>query len=106
MRAVWLGALLVSGCGYQLASSVVDPLGPLAVVAAPTIVASSAAEEAMVAGARGELAASGRLAGCDPRGDEVCPALVLELVRVEEGGAAIEVTASGAPLDRAMTYVL
>jgi len=105
-RLAALGALLLAGCGYQLQGASTDALGPLAVVAAPTIVASSAAEEAFVAGAREELSSRGRLARCQPDVDADCPALVVELVRLEEGGAAPEIDGSGRPLDRALTLTL
>jgi hypothetical protein len=99
-------SLLSSGCGYQLAGASTDPLGPLAIVAAPTIVASAAVQEAFVAGARQELAAQGRLASCDPSADVSCPVIVVELARLEESGRAPEPTSSGAPLDRAVSFTL
>ncbi len=109
MRRIVL-SLVVSftavGCGYRIVGAAADPLGPLAVVAAPGVVAFALAEDAVLAGARAELAADGRLASCEPRAPR-CPALVVELVRVEEGGAAPgAATPESAPLGRAVTFTL
>ena len=100
------GLLVVPGCGYRVVGGA-DAAGSLAVVPGPGVVASALAEENVVAGARAELAARGRLASCDPRGEARCPALVVELVRVEEGGAAPGVaTRESAPLARSVTWTL
>ncbi|MRG90652.1 hypothetical protein [Polyangium spumosum] len=99
-----VGLFVAPGCGYRIVGPAAGE--PLAVVPAG-VVASALAEEAVVEGARAELAAAGRLASCDPRGEGRCPALVVELVRVEEGGAAPGVaTREGAPLAQAVTWTL
>jgi hypothetical protein len=101
------GLLAAPGCGYRIVGAAADSAGPLAVAAAPGVVASALAEQGVVDGARAELAASGRLASCDPRAAPRCPALVVELVRVEEGGAAPGVaTRESAPLAQAVTWTL
>lgn len=103
-----LAALLGGpGCGYRVVGAEADAAMPLAVVPAPGVVASAAAEEGVLAGARAELAAAGLLASCDPRTDARCPALVVELMRVEEGGAAPGLaTRDGPPLARSVTLTL
>ncbi|MDI1435225.1 hypothetical protein [Polyangium sorediatum] len=102
-----VGLVVVPGCGYRLVGAAAEHAEPLAVLPAPGVVASAAAEEGVVAGARAELAAGGLLASCDPRTDARCPALVVELVRVEEGGAAPGVaTRDGPPLARSVTFTL
>jgi len=102
-----LALLALPSCGYRLASPSADSLGPLAVEPSPVVVASAFAEAELCAGARRALAAEGRLASCSPRTDARCPALVVELVRVEEGGASPGVLSSGAsPLDRTVTLTL
>ncbi|MDI1478792.1 hypothetical protein [Polyangium sp. y55x31] len=103
-----LAALLgASGCGYRVVGAEAESAEPLAVVPAPGVVTSAVAEEGVVAGARAELAATGLLASCDPRTDARCPALVIELMRIEEGGAAPGLaTRDGPPLARSVTLTL
>ncbi|MDI3287535.1 hypothetical protein [Polyangium sp. 15x6] len=103
-----LAALLAApSCGYRVVGAEAASASPLAVLPAPGVVASAVAEEGVVAGARAELAATGLLASCDPRTDTRCPALVVELVRVEEGGAALGVeTRDGPPLARSVVFTL
>ncbi|UQA56422.1 hypothetical protein [Polyangium aurulentum] len=96
-----LVALLAGGCGYRLAHGAADPIGPLAVQGAAVIVPAAAAVAAVEAGARAELSRSGQLAGCDPAR---CPALVVEVLRVDEEGAAVGVGGQGAPLGRGVTF--
>jgi hypothetical protein len=99
-------ALFASGCGYTLAASSVASIGPVAVIAGDSFAAEGFVQESFVAGAREELASAGKLAGCDAQSDASCPALVVELLQVEEGGAAPALDRSGAPVDRAVTITL
>jgi hypothetical protein len=80
-----------------------DSIGPLAVQGAEVIVPQAAAAAAVEAGARAELSRSGQLAACD---SARCSALVVELVRVEEGGVAVGVGGDGAPLGRGVSFLL
>jgi len=98
------------GCGYHLENVEADPSLAFAVVAAPNTTTTSAALSALVTGARDELATRGQLLSCNPATAEVCPALVVELLAVEEGGAAPLFTAtaatSGRPLDASVVVTL
>ncbi len=94
------------GCGYHLENVEADPSLAFAVVAAPNTTATSAALSALVTGARDELATRGQLLSCNPATAEACPALVVELLAVEEGGAAPFLATSGRPLDASVVLTL
>jgi hypothetical protein len=88
-------ALPVAGCGYHLAGGGLDPAGPFAIVSAPGATPYVAVAAAAEAGARAELARASELASCSPSGG-ACPALVVEVTRVEETSAGIAAGLSGA----------
>jgi hypothetical protein len=93
------------GCGYQLAQVPADPMGPFVVVGEAVAVPAAGTVAGVEAGARAELSRSGQLGRCDPEAPG-CTALVVEVMRVDEGGTAPGVGPSGAPLDRASEVVL
>jgi len=78
--------LLTEGCGYRAAYGQPTPGDRLAVVPAPPLVGDIRVIESALAGAREELARSGRLG--EGKG---YPRLVVELVRLEEVAAGLTV---------------
>ena len=84
-------ALALSACGYHLAHSPADPLGPFAIVSGPVHVPAAAAIAAAEDGARAELGRAGALG----TGGTV----EIELLRLDETSEGIAVT-SASPFAR------
>lgn len=109
--------LALGGCGYQLAHTDGDVVGPFVVVGGRAFTPYASAMDAAEAGARAELARAGQLASCasfaarrgeprhafEPRrtieasGREPndvaasCPAILVELLRIDEEAAGIRI---------------